>query len=138
VFDPVTFARTLHGHCGLLAAIALFHPALTLHGDAPLRRSTRIGVVLATTLLSLTVVGGWLLYPGYREGDKRRLLTDAPVVARLFETKEHLAWYALVLAWAGLLLVLAGTGRPAARTCFGIAAGLAFLVGMLGSAVGAS
>lgn len=138
MFDPVTFARTIHGHLGLLSAIALLHPAITLTGGAPLRRSTRTSVILATTLTSATVLGGWLLYPGWRDGTKRRLLQEDFAIAQLFETKEHLAWYALVLCWGGGALALGTSARTSARACFVLAAGLALLVGILGSVVGAS
>jgi hypothetical protein len=138
--DLVALARILHGHCGLLASIALFHPAWTLSGAAPLRRSTRISVVLATALISVTEVWGWCLYPGYRDGTKRRLLIRAFEMAQLFETKEHLAWFALALAWTGAVVALRGPVglRRTARLCFALAAGLALTVGLLGSVVAAS
>ncbi len=147
MIDPVALARTLHGHLGLLAAIALLHPAITLGPGRALRPGTRWSVGLATALVTATVLGGWWLYPGYRAADKPRLLQEAFGVAMLFETKEHLAFYALVLAWGGCALVF-GTGSPArpmspasrrtARLCFGASAGLAVTVGVLGSIVGSA
>jgi len=137
MIDPVALLRTLHGHAGLLAAVALLHPALTLKGPAR-SKGTRWSLGLSTGLATATVIGGWLLYPGYRDGVKPRLLHEAFPLAMAFETKEHLATFALVLAWTGCGLAL-GTGdrdahRPA-RICYGAASALAFTVGILGSVV---
>ncbi|MDP2305130.1 MAG: hypothetical protein Q8P18_03805 [Pseudomonadota bacterium] len=145
MIDLVTLARTLHGHLGLLAAIALLHPAITLRparmAQAGLRPGTRWSVALATALVTATVSAGWGLYPGYRAVDKPRLLRGAFEVALLFETKEHLAFYAMVLAWGGCALVFgpAPASSPAARRIarlfFGASAALAVTVGVLGSVV---
>lgn len=141
VIDPVTLARTWHGHLGLLAAIALLHPAITLRGAARLRPGTRWSVAGATALVTAATGLGWWLYPGYREADKPRLLQEAFPVALLFETKEHLAFYALALAWGGCGLALATEGaraRRAARFCFGAASALAITTGVLGAIVGSA
>lgn len=133
----------------MLAAIALLHPAIALRpprtAHSGLRAGTRWSVALATGLLTATVLGGWWLYPGYRAADKPRLLRDAFEVALLFETKEHLAFYALVLAWGGCALVLANERGPVspasrriARLLFGASAALAVTVGVLGSIVGSA
>lgn len=138
MIDPVQLARTLHGHLGLLAAVALLHPALLLPDAAPLRRGTRWSTALATALLTATVAAGFGLYPGYRAHDKPLLLIEAFPVAQLFETKEHLAFYALALGWSGCALAFHGhdaRARRLARRCFGLAAALAFTVGLLGSVV---
>lgn len=140
LIDLVAFARTLHGHLGLLAAVALLHPAITLAPPrtpgGKLRPGTRWSVALATALVTGTFAAGWALYPGYRQVDKPRLLQGAFPIARLFESKEHLAFYAVVLAWGGCALVFAVPGaRGAARACFGGAAALTLLVGILGSIV---
>lgn len=140
LIDLVAFARTLHGHLGLLAAIALLHPAITLTPartpGGKLRPGTRWSVALAATLVTGTFAAGWVLYPGYRQVDKPRLLQGAFPIAQLFESKEHLAFYAVVLAWGGCALVFAApSARAAARVCFGAAAVLTLLVGVLGSVV---
>jgi hypothetical protein len=135
VIDPVELARTLHGHAGLLAAVALLHPALTLRDDAAMRRGTRWSVALATGLLTVTTLAGWALYAGYRRLDKPVLLRDAPGLALAFETKEHLAYYALALAWAGLGLVWWARRGRVARLCFAMSSALTLTVGILGSVV---
>ena len=141
MIDPVTLARTWHGHLGLLAAIALLHPAITLRGSARLRPGTRWSVAGATALLTATTALGWWLYPGYRAADKPVLLREAFPLAMLFETKEHLAFYALALGWAGCGLALATTetrARRLARFAFGAAALLTVTVGVLGTVVGSA
>ncbi|MDP2317664.1 MAG: hypothetical protein Q8P41_32560 [Pseudomonadota bacterium] len=155
MIDLVALARTWHGHVGVLAAIALLHPAITLRPasargaaggsgaavGARLRAGTRWSVALATALVTLTTFAGWWLYPGYRATEKPRLLQEAFPVALLFETKEHLAFYALVLAWAGCALVFGPAGaasRRIARLCFGASAGLVIVVGVLGTVVGSA
>ncbi len=142
MIDLVALLRTFHGHLGLLAAVALAHPAVTLRGAARLRPGTRWSVGFATVLVTLTTGLGWWLYPGYRSVDKPRLLREAFPVAMLFETKEHLAWYALALAWAGCALALRSGGatpdaraRRLARIAFGMSAALTLAVGVLGSIV---
>ncbi len=141
MIDLVNLARTFHGHLGLLAAVALLHPAITLRGAARLRPGTRWSVAGATALVTVTGAMGWWLYPGYRAQDKPRLLQEAFPVALAFETKEHLAFYAVVLAWAacGLALGTEGAGpRRAARVAYGVAAALTVAVGVLGSIVGSA
>lgn len=132
-------ARTLHGHIGLLAAMSLVHPAVSLRDDGAMRKGTRWSVILATALTTLTIAAGVWLYPTYRSEDKPVLMRGAFEIARLFETKEHLALFVGVLAWAGCALAL-GVKDPragrAARTCFRAAAVLAFVVGGIGSVVG--
>jgi hypothetical protein len=138
VIDLVALARTLHGHLGLLAAVALLHPAVALRPQGPVRRGTRWSVILATTLLTATVVAGWVLYPGYRRVERPPLFQLAPQVAYLFESKEHLAFFALVLAWAGCALVFVPAepaARRLARFSFGAAAAISLVVGVLGSIV---
>lgn len=140
MFDANLLARTLHGHLGLLAAAALLHPAIALR-PAGLRPGTRWSVVLATTTLTATYAAGWVLYPGYRSDHRRILLHEAFPLAMAFETKEHLAFHALCLAWTGCALVLLtneARSRHIARLAFGAAAVLTVGVGALGSVVGAS
>ena len=135
--DLVTLARTLHGHVGLLAAIALLHPALTLR-PGPLRPGTKWSVVLAAALTTGSVGAGFALYGRYRLLDKPLLLEHATRAAGLFETKEHLAFYTWVLAGAGCALVFAASdpaSRRLARFAFGAAAALALTVGAIGSFV---
>ena len=102
----------LHGHAGWLAALALAHPAVMLR--RPRRRVLAVAIV-ATLLVSAVAALGAFLYPPYREVVKPALSATAPVAAALFERKEHLGVLAVVLAWAGLVLVALGQGRVQSR-----------------------
>lgn len=140
MFDLTELLRSLHGHVGVLAAAALAHPAFLLRPGARPSRGVRLAAGAASTLTLLCFSAGWALYPGYRRSPKPTLLREAPDLARSFETKEHLAFYVLVLALVGAALVLRSPGPGAlraARWCYGVASVLAFVVAGLGSAVGA-
>ena len=139
MFDFTELMRTIHGHVGILAAAALAHPAFLLRPGRAVNRGLRWAAGAATTLVLATFGAGWALYPGYRRAPKPQLLREAPGLAWSFETKEHLAFYAVTLAVVGAVLVFRGpspTGRRAARWCYGTASLLAFAVAGLGSAVG--
>jgi hypothetical protein len=90
----------VHGHLGVLAAAALWHPAILLRN---LRRRAPLSAALATTLISVAAAPGFYLYPSYRSSLKQRLFLHAPRIGWLFERKEHLAVGALALAWTGLI-----------------------------------
>jgi len=89
----------LHGHLGWLSALALAHPALMLR--RPRRRVLTVAAA-ATALVTVAGAFGALVYPAYRVQMKPALLASAPLAANLFERKEHLGVFAVVLAWAGL------------------------------------
>ncbi len=139
MFDLTELARTLHGHVGVLAAAALAHPAFLLARGGVVSRGCRWAAGAATSLVVLTFSAGWALYPGYRRDPKPALLREAPALAWSFETKEHLAFYVLVLAVVGAVLIFrrpSAGGVRAARWCYGAASVLAFVVVALGSSVG--
>jgi hypothetical protein len=97
-FDLARVGEHVHGHLGWLAAIALVHPAVLLR-----RRDRRahLSVGLAVGVATLAGALGAALYPTYRERLRQPLFAQAPTVGYLFERKEHLAFGAVVLAWAG-------------------------------------
>jgi hypothetical protein len=98
---PVTALRLLesiHGHLGVLAAIALLHPAILLRKGRPLSRGMKWSVGLTTLLVVAAFSLGLFIYGDYREIVKRPLLLAHYDVGMLFETKEHLAWGVLTLA----------------------------------------
>ena len=133
----------LHGHLGWLTVAALLHPAFLL------RRGRRApwSVGLACFVVSLDATLGFLLYPEYRARIRQHLFLEAPRIAWLFERKEHLAFGALALAWAGAAAYIAGQAgdadgadaarlfQRAARLAFTLSALLAALVSGLGVAV---
>jgi len=129
-----------HGHLGWLAAVALAHPAILLR--RPRRRALRAAIA-ATALVTLAAACGACLYPAYRATIKPALFAGAPVVASLFERKEHLGIASVVLSWSGLLLHGFSGGADAeerhlsraAFLSFAWAAALALAVAVMGTIV---
>lgn len=134
--------ETIHGHLGILAAVALLHPAITLRRGKPLSRGRWWSVVLATaTTVAVFATGLWI-YDDYREHVRRPLFAESPTVGFLFETKEHIAWAVLSLALAaGAAALLAPRQAPsirkAAALLYATAAVICFLTAGLGTYVAA-
>ncbi len=107
--DPLRLLEHVHGHLGWLAAAALVHPAILLRHR---RRRAHVSVALAVTLV--TAVGGLgvAIYGDYRDRLKQSMFIHAPRVGWLFERKEHLAFGAVVLAWAGAFAYFASRAGP--------------------------
>ena len=127
----------------MLGAALLVHPALglrTLPAERPMGRGARWSMGLVALLVGGGFVSGWLLYPGYRAGHKRELLAQDPLVAQLFESKEHLAWYTLVLCLGGIVAAWGGgpAGRRTGAGLFAAAALTAIGTAALGAVVGAT
>lgn len=102
--DPVRLFEHVHGHLGWLAAAVLVHPAILLRSRT---RRAHGAVGLAAGLVTLASgIGAWL-YVAYRERLKQRIFLGAPAIGLLFERKEHLAFGAVVLAWAGAVAYFA-------------------------------
>jgi hypothetical protein len=132
------FATSVHGHLGALAAVALLHPAVLLWRGRPATRGVRWTIGLATALVTAAYAMGIGLYGDYRSLVKRPLFREDAVTGFLFETKEHLAFVAVVLAIGAVLPSLlegpeqADLRRLAAR-CWGGAALACWVVGALGT-----
>jgi hypothetical protein len=108
-YDVVRIAEHIHGQLGWLAAAALIHPAIVLRIR---RRRAHLAVALA--VLFPTVVGavGMWVYGPYRDRIKQSIFMDSPWIGLLFERKEHLAFAAILLSWAGgVAYVMASRGR---------------------------
>ncbi len=108
--DPLRFLSQLHGHLGWLAAAALVHPAVVLRKAG---RRAPWAITLSTALVTAASSAGALLYGPYRETVKPSLFRVAPTVGWMFERKEHLAFGATALAWAGALAMVAARRGPA-------------------------
>lgn len=141
-WDPLRIAEHVHGHVGWLAAISLVHPAIVL------RRKTRkahLAVGLATALATAAATMGAAMYPSYREQLRQAIFIHAPSVGYMFERKEHLAFGAVLFAWAGAIAYAAAWRvdgelrlrlRTAAHVAYVASAALAVATAALGTAVG--
>ena len=142
----MNWARLLahvHGHIGWLAAAALLHPALILRDR---RRRADAAVASGPLLASLTACLGFIVYGPYRERVRRPLFAETEAWGWMFERKEHVAFAAVALAWAGAL-AYAGALRAddavraplriAAHRAFVAASALAIVAATLGTCVAA-
>ena len=133
----------VHGHVGWLAAAALVHPAVVLR--RPERRA-HFAVASATALVTLAAgLGAWL-YPTYRATLRARVFLVARALGLAVERNEHLAFGAVLLAWAGAAAYAAAPRAPAAlrarlgriaHRAFVASAALALVAAVLGTVVAA-
>jgi hypothetical protein len=139
--DPLRIEEHLHGHLGWLAALALVHPAILLRRT---KRKADLSVVLSVALVTLVGAIGAYIYPGYRDKLRQAIFQQARTIGYLFERKEHLAFGALLLAWAGAVAywgAKAADGnvreslRKAAHVAFVAAAVLAVVVAAMGTVI---
>jgi hypothetical protein len=141
--DPQRLAQHAHGHLGWLAALALAHPAILLRRS---QRRAHLSVGLAVALVTLAGTVGVALYGEYREKLRQPIFAQAPSIGYLFERKEHLAFGAVLFAWAGGAAYAAATRadgdtrsalRRAAHWAFVAAATFALAAAILGTIVAA-
>ena len=139
--DPLRLFEHVHGHLGWLAAALLVHPAIVLRDRT---RRAHLAVALSTVVVTLGGAGGAWLYVAYRQLLKREIFIGSPVIGLVFERKEHLAFGAIVLAWAGCAAYFAAPRatrelRPVLRTIafrsFVGSATLALIVAVMGTIV---
>jgi len=139
--DTLRLLEHVHGHLGVLAAALLVHPAIVLRDR---RRRAHLAVGLATATVSAGAALGAWLYVAYRAELKQQIFTHAPSIGLLFERKEHLAFGAVVFAWAGCVAYFAALRatpelRLALRTIafrsFAASAALAVVVAVFGVVV---
>jgi hypothetical protein len=143
-YDIVRVLEHVHGHLGWLAVAVLVHPAILLRHR---RRRAHLAVGLAVLFTTLVGSIGMWVYGPYRDRIKQSIFIDAPWAGLLFERKEHLAFAAILLSWAGgvaYVLALRTTEPEAAagqslRTlafrAFAAASVLALVVAVLGTIV---
>jgi hypothetical protein len=141
--DPLRLAGNVEGHLGWLAVAALVHPAILLRDR---RRRMHVSIAATVVLVTLTGALGVLLYPYYTGRLKQRIFIEAPTIGYLFERKEHLAFGAILLTWAGALGYLASFRaqdavrdplRRFAHWAYVLAAALAAATATLGTIVAA-
>ncbi len=138
--EPHSYAllQRVHGYLGLLGLALLLHPVLRLRTPGPVGRWTRRTAELSAGLLLAPFLLGLWLYADYRAHVKPALWQAAPQTVLAFEVKEHLAFFAVVLALAGALALRPGGGEPGrrvARTLLAVGALCAAITVVLGMVV---
>lgn len=119
----------LHGMLGALTLALLVHPVVFLGRSAA--RARRVALAAAALVVTQNALG-WALYPSYRAAIKPRLQVEAPAAALVFETKEHLAFFCLVLSIGGAALLQVGGDPKVARMLLA----LALILGLVAAALG--
>lgn len=104
--DPLRSFERIHGHLGWLVAIALVHPAVLLRRT---KRKAHLSVALAVAMVTAVFVIGVGIYGDYRDKLRQQIFIHSKPIGYLFERKEHLAFGALLLAWAGAVSYAAAT-----------------------------
>ncbi|MAQ18372.1 MAG: hypothetical protein CMN30_26685 [Sandaracinus sp.] len=132
--------ESVHGHLGILAAVALLHPAWLLRRGRPLSRGMRWSVGLTAAITSAAFALGLSIYEPYRDQVKRRLFAHARDAGWLFETKEHLAFAVIALTLGATVAAFAAPRddrrlRRWAAGAYAAAALLCFVVVALGTYV---
>jgi hypothetical protein len=141
LIDPVRIQEHVHGHIGWLAAIALIHPAIVLRRT---KRRAHLAVGLAAGIVTLAGGMGAYIYGDYRDKLRQSIFQHARIIGYLFERKEHLAFGAVLLAWAGTLAYVGATRvdgdtrerlRKVAHWSFVAAATMAVVTAALGTVI---
>ena len=141
--DPLRIAEHVHGHLGWLTTAALLHPAILLRNP---KRRAHLSVALTTVLVTAVGALGVWLYGPYRDRPKQRIFLESRSVGLLFERKEHLAFGAVLLAWAAAVAYVAALWareevrvplRSFAFRAYVLATGLAVATATLGTLVAA-
>jgi hypothetical protein len=121
----------------------LVHPAILLRQTW---RRAHWAVGLAVGMPTLAAALGIAMYPSYRERLRQPIFASSLAVGYLFERKEHLAFGAVMLAWAGGIAYAAATLahgglreslRKASHRAFLAAAVLSIATATLGTIVAA-
>jgi hypothetical protein len=129
--------ESVHGHLGILAAVALLHPAILLRKGRALSRGLWWSVVLTTAFVVLAFATGIAIYDDYRELVKPDLFRADPTAGLLFETKEHAAWAVLVLSLgAGVVATLAPKESNQLRQSAALMYAVAFAISAITVALG--
>ncbi len=124
--DPARVLEHVHGHLAWLSAAALLHPAIVLRRT---RRRAHLAVALPTLLVTAVGAAGVAIYGPYRDRLRQQIFIHAPRVGYLFERKEHLAFGAVLLAWAGAFAYAGAlAARDPARESLRRTAHLAFIL----------
>ena len=92
---------------GILGVLILISGAMALSLLSNLDKKSinyyKILIIIFVISVLLTNILGWVIYPAYRTQAKETILKENPLAGKLFETKEHIAWFTFPLALVILL-----------------------------------
>jgi len=130
--------ESVHGHLGILATLALLHPAILLRKGKVMSFGRKWATALSALLVSSAFGFGLLIYGEYRLVVKREIFNRSEGIGMLFETKEHLAYAVLALTLGATVCAFLAPRerkdlRKAASWLFGMAAILCALTTVLGT-----
>jgi hypothetical protein len=140
-FDTARVVEHVHGPLGWVAAAVLAHPAFLLWRGRP---RVHLSVTFAVVVPTLAGALGMWVYGPYRDRIKQSIFIDARWIGLLFERKEHLAFGAILLGWAGAAAYALSVSAPEpsraslrtlALRAFLAASVLALAVAVLGNVV---
>jgi hypothetical protein len=126
----------LHGHVAVLGLAVLLHPVITLRRRGKATPYVMLTAELGALLLAAPAALGWALYPAYRARVKPPLWLGDPQAVLRFESKEHLAAMAVVLAVAGAITLRAAGRRPVGREAAWSLLAVGWTLGVLAAALG--
>jgi Ser-tRNA(Ala) deacylase AlaX len=81
--------ESVHGHIGVLAAVALLHPAILMRKGKALSKRTALSVWLTAMVVLSAFATGLIIYPTYRQSVRAGVFAKSVTAGFLFETKEH-------------------------------------------------
>jgi hypothetical protein len=129
--------ESIHGSLGVLAVVALVHPAILLRRGKPLTRGVRLSVWLTTAACALAFALGVGIYGDYRALVKVELFRASARAGFLFETKEHLAFATIALALtAGAAALVAPRDAVAVRRLSAVLYATAAVLGLVVASLG--
>lgn len=133
---PYAWLIAVHGHLAVLGLAVLTHPIVTLRLRKAVARNTLLTAELAAILLAAPFALGWLAYPTYRRMVKPALYLAHPDAVLRFESKEHLAVFAVAMVVAGAgTLRLAGR-HPAGKDAAWILLACGWVLGLVAAGLG--
>lgn len=135
MLDIGRVAAHVHGHLGWLGVALLAHPAIVLYRR---RAGGGLAVTLAAGVVTVASAMGFGIYGRYRAEVRQSLFIDAPTLGYLFERKEHLAFGACMLAYAGALLFIVSRQKGPERRRLRRSAALAFTLSTVLAAAAAT
>jgi hypothetical protein len=126
----------VHGHVAVLGLAVLLHPVITIRRRHRVTARMLLSAELGALLLAAPAALGWAIYPTYRASVKPPTWLGHPAAVLRFETKEHLAAMAVVLAVCGAITLRAAGRRPVGREAAWSLLATGWTLGVIAAALG--